>query len=325
MTPLEVRPVAGLPEVRPGDDLAELILAETELRDGDVLVVAQKVVSKAEDALVRVPEGQDRAAARQALVESEAVRVLVRAPWTTIVETRHGLVCANAGIDASNVEAGLLALLPEDPDHSARRLRDALQQRTSHRLAVLVSDTFGRPWRQGQTEVAIGAAGIGVLRDERGGRDRFGEQLEVTLVALADELAAAADLVRRKADGVPVVVIRGLDWTPDERAGAADLVRPAETDLFPRGRGALADLLAEPAVEPASPGLSDREAARLRAAAGTAAMTVDLAAGVLRLRDDDAFALGVAAASVRAAALDLGLTAVLRRDGATAAEVLVGR
>lgn len=241
---MTVLPVRGLPEVAPGDDLVALVAGAVALVDGDVVVVAQKVVSKAEGALVRVPEGEDRAAARARLVREQAVRVLAVAPWTVIVETRQGLVCAAAGIDASNVEPGLLALLPEDPDASAARLRDGLRARTGAAVAVVVTDTFGRPWRVGQTDVAIGAAGLPVIRDERGGRDRFGMALEVTEVALADEVAAAADLVRRKADGVPVVVVRGLAYRADEQARARDLQRPSASDLFPRGRGALADLLA---------------------------------------------------------------------------------
>jgi len=248
-----ILPVRGLPEVAPGDDLAALIAAAVALRDGDVVVVAQKVVSKSEGALVRVPHGEDRAAARARLVREQAVRVLVEAPWTVIVETSQGLVCAAAGIDASNVEPGVLALLPQDPDASAARLRAGLLARTGAAVAVLVTDTFGRPWRVGQTDVAIGAAGLPVIRDERGGRDRFGMTLEVTEVALADEVAAAADLVRRKAEGVPVVVVRGLGYDPDEQARARDLQRPSSSDLFPRGRGALADLLAAGPPGPAEP------------------------------------------------------------------------
>lgn len=246
---LTVHPVPGLPEVLPGDDLAGLIAdalaaAGLVLADGDVLVVAQKVVSKAEGALVPVPAGEDPTAARRRIALATARRVLVAAP-VAVVETAHGFVCANAGLDASNAPAGHLVALPVDPDASARQLCAALHVRTGARVAVIVSDTFGRPWRLGQTDVAIGAAGIAALRDERGEADRDGRTLEVTTAAVADEVAGAADLVRRKGDGSAVVLVRGLVHDPDETtAGAAALVRPAEQDLFRRGRGALADALA---------------------------------------------------------------------------------
>lgn len=313
-------PVEGLPEVRPGDDLAALVADRVALLDGDVVVVAQKVVSKAEGALVAVPEGEDRGAFRRRLVEQQAVRVVVRSPWTTIVETRHGFVCANAGIDASNVEDGALALLPVDPDASARRVRAGLVARTGRRLAVVVTDTFGRPWRTGQTDVAIGLSGMAALRDERGGADRFGALLEVTEAAVADELAAAADLVRRgKADGQAVVVVRGLAWVTDEHGAGRDLCRPAASDLFPRGRGALADALG---TTPARAGVGSGAAVvppddleRVVAAAriagghrvavrGGPAALVLTAAG---LGAEDCMALGAAAATARAALLDVGL------------------
>jgi coenzyme F420-0:L-glutamate ligase/coenzyme F420-1:gamma-L-glutamate ligase len=241
---LEIRGIEGLPEVGAGDDLAALIAGAADLRDGDVVVVAQKVVSKAEGALVPLVPGEDAAAARRRLAVEHARRVVVDAPFTVVTETPHGLVCANGGIDASNVPEGFVLLLPDDPDASARRIREGLRERTGATVAVVVSDTFGRPWRMGQTDVAIGAAGIAVLRDERGGRDRQGRVLEVTEAAVADELAGAADLVRRKGGGVPVVVVRGLRYDAGPDRGAAALIRPAADDLFRRGRGALADALA---------------------------------------------------------------------------------
>ncbi len=248
MTGVEVLPVAGLPDVAPGDDLAALIAAHADLRPGDVVVVASKVVSKAEGAIHHPRDGEAPAAARARLVREQAARVVADAPWVTIVETRHGFVCANAGVDASNVGDGALLSLPEDPDASAVRIRDGLRALGHTPVGVIVADTFGRPWRTGQTDVALGVAGIPALRREIGGVDRYGRPLDVTEPAVADEIAGAADLARRKAEGVPVVVVRGLDLPVDELASGRDLVRPADTDLFRRGRGGLAAaLVAEPA------------------------------------------------------------------------------
>ncbi|CAN5757195.1 MAG: coenzyme F420-0:L-glutamate ligase [Euzebyaceae bacterium] len=244
---IEMLPVRGLPEVVQGDDLGTLIAEATELRDGDVVVVAQKIVSKAEGAVVRLPPGTDVAATRRRLAGEQSLRTVVDAPWALVVQTRHGLVCANAGIDASNTPEGTLVLLPDDPDASARRLRSRLRERTGADVAVVVSDTFGRPWRTGQTDVAIGVAGLPPIRDERGGVDRQGRRLEVTEVAVADEVSAAADLVRRKADGVPVVVVRGLAFEIDDAASSSALIRDAALDLFPRGRGMLGPALVEAA------------------------------------------------------------------------------
>lgn len=230
-SPVEVHPVEGVPEVRPGDDLAALLaepLAKVGVRDGDVVAVTQKVVSKAEGRVV--PEGAGRAA----WVEREAKRVVARRGDLVIAQTRHGLVCANAGVDASNVEAGFLTLLPEDPDGSAERLRAALSDRLGVRLAVVVTDTFGRPWRRGVINVAIGCAGLPALVDLRGTADHHGRELEATVVALADEVAAASGLAMGKADRVPAALIRGL---ATEAGGApstaAEIVRPPEEDLFP--------------------------------------------------------------------------------------------
>jgi coenzyme F420-0:L-glutamate ligase / coenzyme F420-1:gamma-L-glutamate ligase len=232
---VEIVPVHGLAEIERGDDLAGLIARHAELVDGDVVVVAQKVVSKAEGALARPQPGEDRAAARRRIAREQAARIVADTPWVLITETPHGFVCANGGVDASNVPGESLALLPVDPDASARRIREGLRSRAGVDVAVVVSDTFGRPWRMGQTDVAIGVAGLRPIRDERGATDRHGASLEVTEVAVADELAGAADLVRRKADGVPVVVVRGFRWEPDEAATARQLIRPPEQDLFRRG------------------------------------------------------------------------------------------
>ncbi|MGH3665903.1 MAG: coenzyme F420-0:L-glutamate ligase, partial [Egibacteraceae bacterium] len=176
---VQVVPILGLPEIAQGDDLAALVAEHAGLRDGDVLVVAQKVVSKAEGAVVAV-DPEERDDQRRELARQQAVRVVADAPWALIVETATGLVCANAGIDASNVADGWLALLPEDPDASARRLRDGLRATAGVQVAVIVADTFGRPWRVGQTDVAIGVAGLHPIRDERGGLDRQGVPLQVT-------------------------------------------------------------------------------------------------------------------------------------------------
>ena len=226
---IEVLAVAGLPEVRPGDDLAELIAGAVDLVDGDVVVVTQKVVSKAEDRLVDI----DPEVGHRPLVERESVRILRRRGDLVIAETEHGFVCANAGVDLSNVEAGQAALLPVDSDRSARRIRDALRHRFSVDVAVVVSDTFGRPWRRGVTDVAIGCAGLRPVVDLRGTTDALGRELQVTEVAVVDEIAAAAELVMGKAAGVPVAVVRGIDpaWFGDGSV-VDDVVRSADEDLF---------------------------------------------------------------------------------------------
>lgn len=233
MTAFTVLPVPGVPEVRAGDDLAAL-LAEAAagpggpgLRDGDVLVVTSKVVSKAEGQVVE-------AADREAAIDAETVRVVARREQTRIVQTRHGLVLAAAGVDASNVPAGTVVLLPVDPDASAARLRAALRERLGVRVAVVVSDTLGRPWRLGLTDAAVGAAGLAPLDDHRGRVDAHGHTLEQTVVAVADEIAAAADLVKGKLSGVPAAVLRGLDHlvTDEDGPGARAMVRPLEEDMF---------------------------------------------------------------------------------------------
>ena len=230
----EVFGVPGLPEVRPGDDVAALVAGACALQDGDIVVVTSKVVSKAEGRLLPVPPGADRERVRQDAVAAETVRVVARRGPTVIAENRNGLVLAAAGVDASNVRPDEIALLPVDPDASARRLRDRLAGLTGCRVAVVVSDTLGRPWRVGQVDQAIGVAGLAPVRDARGTTDTHGAVLEVTEIAVADELACAAELVKGKADGVPVAVVRGLHL-PDDEQGAAALVRPPSQDWFRSG------------------------------------------------------------------------------------------
>lgn len=229
---LEVHPVVGLPEIRPGDDLAELLAGAFAYAPGDVVVVTSKVVSKAEGRLI--PSGEDREGTRLKAVAEETVRVVAARGSTTIAETRHGLVMAAAGVDASNVRPDEIALLPVDPDSSAAKLRSRLEQLTGVPLAVVISDTMGRAWRVGQTDQAIGVSGLAPVRDSRGTRDSHGHLLEVTEIAVADELAGAAELVKGKADGVAAAVVRGFALDDDGRDASA-LVRPAEQDWFRLG------------------------------------------------------------------------------------------
>jgi coenzyme F420-0:L-glutamate ligase / coenzyme F420-1:gamma-L-glutamate ligase len=231
-----ITPVEGMPEVTAGADLAGLIAeAATGLADGDILVITSKIVSKAEGRVVR--------ADREQAIDAESVRLVARRGPTRIVETRQGLVLAAAGVDASNTPPGTVVLLPEDPDGSARRLRKALMDRLGVRLGVVVTDTLGRPWRAGQTDAAIGVAGVAPLRDYRGTADTFGMALEVSVAAVADELAGAGDLVKGKAAGIPVAVVRGLAdlVTETDGPGAQALIRPAAEDMFRYGS---ADVLA---------------------------------------------------------------------------------
>lgn len=239
---LSVHPVTGLGEVRAGDDLADLLAAALVtspeataaapggLSDGDVLVVTQKIVSKAEGRVATI--GNDPTA-KATLVEGEAVRVLRRRGDLVITETRHGFVCANAGVDLSNVEAGTAALLPLDPDRSARRIRQAFLHRHRVTVGVVISDTFGRAWRQGVTDVAIGVAGVAGVVDLRGTPDANGRILDVTEVCVADELAGAAELVMGKNRGIPAAVVRGVDprWLRTASV-AGEIVRPSGDDLF---------------------------------------------------------------------------------------------
>ena len=242
---IEVLPVYGVPEVEPGADLASMIVAVApDLRDGDVVIVAQKVISKAEGRLRRLADVEPTrealdlipkllAGAEARLVQvilDESVRV-VRAERVIIAETRHGYVCANAGVDHSNVPAGVVCLLPLDPDTSAERLRDRFHELTRCRVGVIISDTFGRPWRMGIANVALGVAGLPALIDYRGRPDDFGRLMTGTTVAVADELAAAAELVMGKTRRVPAAIVRGYE--ADEPVGhGSDLVMPADLDLF---------------------------------------------------------------------------------------------
>ncbi|MGY1641349.1 coenzyme F420-0:L-glutamate ligase [Geodermatophilus sp. SYSU D00703] len=234
---LSVLPVVGLPEFSPGDDLAGAIAgAAPWLVDGDVVVVTSKVVSKVEGRLVHVEPGADREAARQRAIDAETVRVVARRGPLKIVETPQGWVVAAAGIDASNVPGDALVLLPEDADSSARALRARLRELLGVQVAVVVSDTFGRTWREGLTDVAVGSAGIPALVDHRGDVDAHGNRLETTQVAVVDELAAAADLVKGKLGGIPVAVVRGRRFRPpDDDNGTRPLVRLGPGDLFPYG------------------------------------------------------------------------------------------
>jgi coenzyme F420-0:L-glutamate ligase/coenzyme F420-1:gamma-L-glutamate ligase len=257
---VEIRPVIGLPELRPGDDLAGLLCeAAPWLRAGDIVVVTSKVVSKVEGRLLAVPpDPVGRELARQAAITAETVRVVASRGRTRIAQTRHGIVLASAGVDASNVRRDELALLPLDPDASAARLRAQLRGRLGIEVAVVVSDTIGRPWRTGLTDIAIGVAGMAALVDLRGAVDRHGNELELTQIAVADEVAAAADLGKGKLASVPAAVVRGLS-TVDDKGGARAMVRPAEEDLFSlgtaealaAGRAGLAAALADPALGPA--------------------------------------------------------------------------
>ena len=249
MDEVRVIPVRGIPEVRPGDDLAALagdalVRQGLALAAGDVLVVAQKVVSKAEGALVQLAGIEPSALAvtfaglygkdprHVEVVLREARRVVRMERGVLIVETHHGFVCANAGVDASNVGgAETLCLLPPDPDASCRRLRDALEARFGVQLAVIMSDTFGRPWREGQTNIAIGVAGMLPMRDYMGQTDPHGYELRVTSLCVADEIAGAAELVQGKIDNVPLAVVRGVPYQPGE-GSISMVVRPPERDLF---------------------------------------------------------------------------------------------
>jgi coenzyme F420-0:L-glutamate ligase / coenzyme F420-1:gamma-L-glutamate ligase len=255
---LRVLPIAGLPEVDAGTELGTEIAARAELRDGDVVVISQKIVSKAEGRVRRLAQVEPGEKARRlanelgkdaAMVElilAESREVLRAERGVLIVETHHGFVCANAGIDASNLpEPGAVALLPEDPDASARRIRAEIRRATEQgdrealdaagvAPAVIVADSFGRAWRLGQAEVAIGCAGVAPLDDWRGRADSAGRELEATVIAVADQAAAAADLVRDKASRVPAAIVRGLDRhvTPDDGPGARAILRPRSEDLF---------------------------------------------------------------------------------------------
>jgi coenzyme F420-0:L-glutamate ligase/coenzyme F420-1:gamma-L-glutamate ligase len=235
VSPLTIIPLAGIPEVGPGDALGDLITAAangqaTPLADHDCVVVTQKIVSKSESRLV--PLDHNDLGARAALVEGESVRILRRRGDLIISETTHGFVCANAGVDLSNVDEGFAALLPVDSDRSAHRIRNSIRAATGVEIAVIISDTFGRAWRHGLTDVAIGVAGLAAVVDLRGEPDARGRELHVTEVALADEVAGAAELVMGKASAIPAAIVRGLDpdWFRD--GSVRELIRAPKDDLF---------------------------------------------------------------------------------------------
>ncbi|MEO8423450.1 MAG: coenzyme F420-0:L-glutamate ligase [Actinomycetota bacterium] len=231
---IEIWPVEGLPEIREGDDLAAMLaepLRALGVADGDVVAITQKVVSKAEGRVV-----PDEGDGRSAWIERETRRIVARRGELIIAETHHGFVCANAGVDASNVEPGFVSLLPIDPDASSEAIRASLIERLGlSRLGVVVTDTFGRPWRNGVVNVAIGCAGLPAIVDLRGRADHHGRELEVTVVALADEVAAASGLVMGKSARVPVALVRGVDFDDAAHGRAADLIRPPDEDLFREG------------------------------------------------------------------------------------------
>jgi len=242
VTELTISAVRGLPELREGDDLARLIAERAELQDCDVLVVAQKAVSKVEGRIVRLDDVEPSTRARELAGEDDASRIevilqeakhIVRTRGSLVIaETPHGFICASAGVDASNApEPGTLVLLPVDPDASAARLRDRLRELTGREVGVVVSDSFGRPWRQGTTDVAIGASGVEVLRDLKGERDPTGYELKSTVIAIADEIAGAAELVLGKLERTPVAIVRGVEAAGEGRA--QHLVMPPDRNLFP--------------------------------------------------------------------------------------------
>ena len=228
---IEIIPVEGLPEISPGDDLAGALADRAPVRDGDVLVVTSKIVSKADGRLVEV-DPLSRGEARQEWAEREARRIVARRGDLIIAETAHGFVCAAAGVDGSNLSPDRLALLPTDPDGSASRIRQTLRAEREVDVAVVVSDTFGRPWRAGQTNVAIGVAGLLPMRDHRGEKDSYGTLLEATVIAVADEIAGAAELVMGKTEEVPAAIVRGLPRDSFGIGSSRELLRAAEEDLF---------------------------------------------------------------------------------------------
>ncbi|MEC7115336.1 MAG: coenzyme F420-0:L-glutamate ligase [Actinomycetota bacterium] len=231
MTKLEIIPLEGIPEISPGDDLVEIIGQLNNIQSGDILVVTQKIISKAENQMIDIDPNDPLS--HKPLVERESVRILRRRGDLIISQTKHGFVCANAGIDLSNVKRGQAALLPDDSDRSARRLRDGLAGRFQLDVGIIISDTFGRPWRRGLTDVAIGSAGVLPILDLRGSPDAFGREMQVTEVALVDELASAAELVMGKSSGIPIAIIRGADMSWFGSGSVQDqIVRDPQDDLF---------------------------------------------------------------------------------------------
>ena len=241
MPELRIIPLEGIPEIAEGDDLAEHVTAAVELQDDDVVVIAQKIVSKAEGRVVRLADVQPSERAlelagdldprRVEVILREAAEIVRVRPPLLIAQTRHGFICGSAGVDASNApQEGMLVLLPEDPDASAERIRAGLRDRTGRSVGVLITDSFGRPFRLGTTDVVIGAAGVKLVLDFRGQRDRAGYELHATVIAVADEIAGAAELVMGKVGGIPGAVVRGLQLRGEGRA--RDLAMPRERDLF---------------------------------------------------------------------------------------------
>jgi coenzyme F420-0:L-glutamate ligase/coenzyme F420-1:gamma-L-glutamate ligase len=245
----EVIGIEGIGEVRPGDDVARLVIAAaaaqgTPLRGGDVLVIGQKIVSKAEGRLLRLTDvtpstiatamaaGLARDPRLVEVILRESRRVVRMDRGVLVTETHHGWVCANAGVDQSNVDADTVALLPEDPDRSARALADRFRDVAGGDVAVIVADTFGRPWREGLTNIAIGVAGMAALRSYLGERDPAGRPLQATILAIADELASAAEPVMGKLDRIPAAIVRGLSIAPDDGSGSKSLLRDPARDLF---------------------------------------------------------------------------------------------
>jgi coenzyme F420-0:L-glutamate ligase/coenzyme F420-1:gamma-L-glutamate ligase len=229
---LQVLPLLGIGAVGPGDEIADILARALEAimaQEGDVLVVTHKIVSKAEGRVVEIVG--DEEVFKRTLVESEAASIVRRRGDLIIAETKHGFICANAGVDRSNAEPGTMILLPEDPDRSAHRIRTRLELRLGVDLPVIISDTFGRPWRRGLTDIAIGISGLPAVVDLKGTTDWTGRELQVTEIAIADEIASAADLVMGKAAGIPAALVRGYDG-PRGQGRGRDLVRPAEEDLF---------------------------------------------------------------------------------------------
>lgn len=228
----QIHPLTGIGVVAPGDDVASILiepLQPLEPVSSDIVVVTHKIVSKAEGAVREIVGDEEEF--KKALVEAEAVSIVRRRGDLIIAETKHGFICANAGVDRSNAEPGTMILLPDDPDRSAHRIRLRLEQHFGVSLAVIISDTFGRPWRRGLTDVAIGISGMLPILDLKGTTDWMGRDLEVSEVAIADELASAADLVMGKDSGVPAALVRGYQ-APEGEGRARDLVRPPHEDLF---------------------------------------------------------------------------------------------
>ena len=231
MTKLEIIPLEGIPEISPGDDLVEIIGQLDNIQSRDILVVTQKITSRAENQMIEIDPNDPLS--HKPLVERESVRILRRRGDLIISQTKHGFVCANAGIDLSNVERGQAALLPDDSDRSARRLRDGLAGRFQLDVGIIISDTFGRPWRRGLTDVAIGSAGVLPILDLRGSPDAFGREMQVTEVALVDELASAAELVMGKSSGIPIAIVRGADMSWFGNGSVQEqIVRDPQDDLF---------------------------------------------------------------------------------------------